>query len=249
MAGVSDCAGLSDLLVGSHSIGRKNRSRRLRRSPVPEYDVSTDRISVSILRCDREAPMSGLFSLRIVFCALVLNCVAFGEQAFSQSSPFGLLSDSWSMPAYRTYYGWQPYGDSACCDPLPTAPTCGPNCGEISQKSNFGDKPDSILSPEPDDPGAPPLPPGHNKSCPCGPCKTTAPTTPSSASPITRTYKPVEQTSRRGGSTTAKKESAATFQVVRRRQTAPLAVNRGIANRFPENENWIPVVETKTASR
>ena len=37
--------------------------------------------------------------------------------------------------------------------------------------------------------------------------------------------------------------------VVRRRQAAPLAVNRGIANRFPENESWIPVVETKTASR
>jgi len=172
-----------------------------------------------------------------------LICLAMGEQVFAQSSPFGLLSDSWNMPTYRGYPAWQPYDDFGCCRLPPAALPCESNCGGLSSRSNFGAKPDSILYPEPDDPGGPSLPPGHNKSCPCGPCKTTVPASPSSpSSPApTSTFKPVEATSRRGALPTVKREIAPAYQVVRRRQTAPITIAQSTAKRFPENDGWVPV--------
>ena len=182
--------------------------------------------------------MADSFATRKVFGFAFLICLAMGEQLFAQSSPFGLLSDSWNMPTYRGYPAWQPYDDFGCCRLPPATLPCESNCGGLSSRSN--------LNPEPD-PGGPSLPPGYNKSCPCGPCKTTAPATPSSpSSPPTSTFKPVEATSRRGALPTVKREIAPAYQVVRRRQAPPLAVAQSTATRFPENDGWLPVTTPTT---
>ena len=193
--------------------------------------------------------MTNLPLIQRVFGIAVVTFVVAGEPVFAQSSPYGLLSDMWSMPTYRGYSGWQPYARMDCCGLPSVASQCGTNCDVRPWQSDFGNKPDSILFPERDDVGAggPTLPPGHNKCSPCRTCAPAGASPQSQVSPPATRANPVGHSSRR--TAVATKPNLAPLQIVQRRQSRPLSVSQSSAGRFPENDGWIPVVETKTASR
>lgn len=173
----------------------------------------------------------------------VVLFAAASDPAFAQSAPFGLMSDMWSMPGYRGAASWQSYDFYNCCVVTPVVPRCDEGCEVQPDRSKIDPTPE-----QPYDPGSGALPPDHRKCRPCNSCAPVYRSPQSEVSPRTSPSKPVEETALRQALSSTK-QRLGPLQVVQRRKVRHQFVNPSIAKQFPENDGWIPVVQTKTASR
>jgi hypothetical protein len=179
---------------------------------------------------------------KVSVVTVVLFASASGP-AFAQSAPFGLMSDMWSMPGYRGATTWRSYDPYSCCVVTPVVPRCDEGCEVQPDREKIDPVPE-----EPYDPGSGALPPNHRKCRPCNSCAPTYRSSPSEPSPQGSSLRPAVETSlRQAHSGTIQRWGPP--QVVKRREIRETKARPTIAKRFPENDGWIPVVETKTASR